>query len=322
MLFSRCPDLLRSCRAYSAHRVGGIIPEYRATTLPRPKRWPEPSPRSAELSRISRELAYLLRHGAQKEGLPMRGDGYVSVDALLRHKNLHGVDFPLIEKIVEQDKKGRYHLFYAPSPGTVDSWWIRANQGHSIQNIELDLKRIFSADEIPMAVHGTTKRAWESIARQGLSRMSRNHIHLAQGTSGDVISGMRTSSQVHIHVNVALALKSDIKFYVSSNGVVLTPGNEEGILERRFFERVESVGVSVEPVVGWEGNSEGMDGEGGQDHGAAVMKTRRTERDVKKDEERERRAEARRAKEERKMRRNERETSIRRLYTAEELELV
>jgi 2'-phosphotransferase len=72
----------------------------------------------------------------------------------------------------------------------------------------LDLKPILSAAEIPMAVHGTTLRAWESIREwsspfryaqpyicmlpgsEGLSKMNRNHIHLAQGVPGDmVISG-------------------------------------------------------------------------------------------------------------------------------------
>ena len=82
----------------------------------------------------------------------------------------------------------------------------------------MDLRRVKSAKEIPMAVHGTTYRAWESIglfslfpsllvlrrlsAKQGLSRMSRNHIHLAQGFTGDVISG------VSIVLNVTNKVKS------------------------------------------------------------------------------------------------------------------
>lgn len=34
--------------------------------------------------RLSKTLAYLLRHGAEKEGLPMRRDGYVKVHDLVR----------------------------------------------------------------------------------------------------------------------------------------------------------------------------------------------------------------------------------------------
>jgi 2'-phosphotransferase len=33
----------------------------------------------------------------------------------------------------------------------------------------------------PMALHGTYLAAWQTIATDGLSRMKRNHIHLASG---------------------------------------------------------------------------------------------------------------------------------------------
>lgn len=35
-------------------------------------------------TRISKSLSYLLRHGAQKESLKMRADGFVRVDDLVR----------------------------------------------------------------------------------------------------------------------------------------------------------------------------------------------------------------------------------------------
>ena len=34
-----------------------------------------------------------------------------------------------------------------------------------IQDVKLDLRPILSAADIPMAVHGTTRQAWESIGR-------------------------------------------------------------------------------------------------------------------------------------------------------------
>ncbi|KAJ7777216.1 phosphotransferase KptA/Tpt1 [Mycena metata] len=199
---------------------------------------------------MSRELSYLLRHGAKDAGLPIRSDGYVNVDALLRHRSLRGLDFATLESIVAQDQKSRYHLINEGGAAENDSWWIRANQGHSMSDIILDLKRVTSAGEIPMAVHGTSMAAWRMISDQGLSRMSRNHIHLAQGFVGDVISGMRSSSEVLIFIDVARALDADIQFYLSSNDVVLTPGNDAGFLERRFFSRVEH--VNGKPIPGWK----------------------------------------------------------------------
>lgn len=55
------------------------------------------------------------------------------------------------------------------------------------------MKPILSVEDIPsrLAVHGTTTEAWEIIQKDGLSKMGRNHIHLAQSVGGDdVISGM------------------------------------------------------------------------------------------------------------------------------------
>lgn len=54
------------------------------------------------------------------------------------------------------------------------------------------MKPILSVEDIPskLAVHGTTQNAWKIIQNEGLSKMARNHIHLAQGVGGDnVISG-------------------------------------------------------------------------------------------------------------------------------------
>ncbi|KAF8166550.1 KptA family-domain-containing protein, partial [Mycena galopus ATCC 62051] len=201
----------------------------------------------------SRELAYLLRHGAKSVGLPIRNDGYVEVDALLNHRTLRGLDFAKLETIVRDDQKRRYTLMKELRPGGSQCWLIRANQGHSMPvGNNGGLTRIQSASQIPMAVHGTSMKAWETISKQGLSRMSRNHIHLAQGTAGktQTLLGMRASSEVLIFIDVERALEAGVEFYLSSNGVVLTPGNEAGFLEPRFFSQTERRGGGRNP--GWK----------------------------------------------------------------------
>jgi RNA:NAD 2'-phosphotransferase (TPT1/KptA family) len=37
-----------------------------------------------DMVRVSKHLSYLLRHGAEKEGLPMRADGFVRVEDIVR----------------------------------------------------------------------------------------------------------------------------------------------------------------------------------------------------------------------------------------------
>jgi 2'-phosphotransferase len=43
-------------------------------------------PKYTDLSRTSRTISFLLRHGAIKEGLEMRPDGYVRVEELVELK--------------------------------------------------------------------------------------------------------------------------------------------------------------------------------------------------------------------------------------------
>ncbi|KII87268.1 hypothetical protein PLICRDRAFT_69694, partial [Plicaturopsis crispa FD-325 SS-3] len=190
---------------------------------------------------MSKKLSWILRHGAESEGLTMRPDGYVRVSELLKNRKMRSLNFQQLEEIVKTNDKQRYSMLYEPDgTGSEHSWWIKANQGHSLKAVKLELQEITSADEIPMAVHGTRKHAWRSIETQGLSRMNRNHIHLAQGVGGkNVISGMRKSSDVLIYIDVQKALNSGIRFFLSDNGVVLTEGDERGFLSPEFFSKVE-----------------------------------------------------------------------------------
>ncbi|KAG1898567.1 KptA family-domain-containing protein [Suillus fuscotomentosus] len=222
------------------------------------KKGPSPKlrghPRDDPRVRVSKSLSWLLRHGAKNAGLDMRDDGYAKVSDVLSNPMFRDINFSQLQEIVDKDQKQRFHLLAEPrsSDSPSDIWWIRANQGHSLQTVTLDMQPITSALDVPMAVHGTTLSAWELIATQGLSKMKRNHIHLAQGIPGDnVMSGMRNSSQILIFVDLQKALDAGVLFYLSANGVVLTEGNE-GFLSPTYFQRVEFAKGRL-PVPGWEG---------------------------------------------------------------------
>ena len=54
-----------------------------------------------------------------------------------------------------------------------------------------------------------------------------------------VISGMRTSCEVVVEVNMTKAIKlGQVPFFFSSNQVILSPGNESGSLLPEFFRSV------------------------------------------------------------------------------------
>jgi hypothetical protein len=62
---------------------------------------------------------------------------------------------------------------------------------------------------------------------------------------------MRKSSQILIHIDVQKALDAGLKFYLSTNGVVLSEGDENGFIAPAYFKRVENANRIALP--GWEG---------------------------------------------------------------------
>lgn len=222
--------------------------------------------------RLSRTLSWILRHGAASEGIPMRPDGFVKVEDILRNSRIQtfGLTSDQLKDIVRDNAKQRFSLMLELADGTIVGyaavegdgsaeggvWWIKANQGHSISTIKVEMKPILVLEDIPskLAVHGTTRNAWNIIQKEGLYKMKRNHIHLAQGVGGDnVISGMRKSSQILIFIDIQKALDAGIKFELSDNGVVLTEGDERGYLKPDYFSRVEDARTR-QAVGGWEGS--------------------------------------------------------------------
>jgi 2'-phosphotransferase/ERI1 exoribonuclease 3 len=199
--------------------------------------------------RVSRTLSSCLRHNALEWGLPLTENGFVPVEALLAHPRIKSnrVTLPQLAAVCKFSDKGRYCLAIAtPIPGapaTTANTFIRANQGHSIPNVLVDLTPITHPSEAPqLVVHGTYRKAVPLIrASGGLSRMGRLHVHFAQGLPGDqgVISGMRGNAEVLFYLDVARALAAGLPLLRSANGVILTPGfGPEGIVPLELMSAV------------------------------------------------------------------------------------
>ncbi|KAJ7307362.1 hypothetical protein JRQ81_009375 [Phrynocephalus forsythii] len=194
------------------------------------KAWQDPD------VRLSKALSYALRHGADQLGLAMGPDGFVDVAEVLRLPQFRPWSLDDVQRVVETNDKQRFSLRPHPSGGHPQ---IRANQGHSLQVSELELTPLTQPSDFPEVVaHGTYLRHWPAIRQQGLSRMGRAHIHLAAGLPGDgtILSGMRSSCEVAVIIDVAKTLADGIAFFRSANGVILTPGNENGLLLPCYFQ--------------------------------------------------------------------------------------
>ncbi|XP_074129464.1 tRNA 2'-phosphotransferase 1 isoform X3 [Sminthopsis crassicaudata] len=195
--------------------------------------------------RLSKALSYALRHGAVKMGLPMGSDGFVPLDALLRLAQFRDFSEEDVRRVVRTNAKQRFALRPGPPGGCAS---IRANQGHSLQVADLELTPLRAPQDLPpVLVHGTYRRHWRSIRREGLSRRGRTHIHLCPGLPGEThaLSGMRADCEVAVLIDGPSALADGIPFFCSANGVILTPGDARGFLPPKYFKEALQLGSQV-----------------------------------------------------------------------------
>ncbi len=200
---------------------------------------------------FSKTLAWMLRHAAVKRGLHVSDDGYVLWDdmkSMQEFTRLNGgqpFSNEQLLSVVQENDKQRFAAKYEDN-----KLYIRANQGHSnkvASQIQDDkLLTQLSIDDInkyPIVVHGTTRTAYETfIKAQGLKKMGRSHIHFAISDnfveSNSNQSGIRSSSDVLIYIDVQKAMLDGIVFFISDNKVILTTG-VDGCLSPKYFTRVK-----------------------------------------------------------------------------------
>ena len=170
-----------------------------------------------------------------------------------RLKSLH-ITFDDIRTATTDNAKQRFSMKLNPAlnpppdsqSNKPSDWIIRANQGHSIavDSAALLTPVTFEAGNVPdVVVHGTYFGVYQAILDSGgLKKMSRNHIHFSTGLPGwkqGVISGMRNDAELLIYVDIKKSLADGGVWWLSENGVVLTEGNEEGILSTKYWQKVE-----------------------------------------------------------------------------------
>ncbi|KAI9884619.1 MAG: hypothetical protein M1823_003606 [Watsoniomyces obsoletus] len=155
-------------------------------------------PPSREVT-VSKALSFILRHGAEKEGLKLDEKGYARVDELLSWHKLKklNVTFTEIKSVVESNEKKRFTLIRNPAspfssttetsaPQAEDddnpsNYLIRAAQGHSIPIDHSHLLTELTLETAPeYALHGTFSKTWPLIVKSGgLKKMGRTLIHCA-----------------------------------------------------------------------------------------------------------------------------------------------
>jgi putative RNA 2'-phosphotransferase len=163
--------------------------------------------------RISKFLSLILRHKPEKIGLTLDEAGWTAVDDLLAASRAHGFPISLAElqAVVAENDKARF----AFSP---DMRQIRANQGHS-RPVNLGYEAAVPPEYL---FHGTAERFWPSIQRDGLSKQSRQQVHLSLDIETARQVGARHGRPLILRVDSGAMQRDGHLFYLSANGVWLT----------------------------------------------------------------------------------------------------
>ncbi len=162
---------------------------------------------------LSMFLCLILRHDPGVIGITVDEHGWADVDELIAGIARSGktIDRKLLEKIVAEDKKGRYSF-------SGDGRLIRANQGHSIP-VDVELEQKCPPDVL---YHGTAAEFIDSIRAQGIKRMSRLYVHFSTDRETAVKVGRRHGKPQVLTVDTGRMHGGGIPFYLSHNGIWLT----------------------------------------------------------------------------------------------------
>ena len=164
---------------------------------------------------VSKFLSLVLRHSPETIGLKLDENGWADVDELIIKCNNRGsqnqMTAELLGYVVENNDKKRFAF-------NEDKTKIRASQGHSI-SVELNLTE---AEPSEFLYHGTIEKFMESIRKEGLQKMARQHVHLSKDRETAIKVGSRRGVSQILKIKSGEMYKDGFLFYLSENNVWLT----------------------------------------------------------------------------------------------------
>ncbi len=160
---------------------------------------------------ISKFLSLILRHKPETINLILDKNGWAFVSDILSNSELKFTRGELEEVVATNDKK-RFSF-------SEDKTKIRANQGHSIDKIDLNLKPASPPLEL---FHGTVENVIPKIRERGLKKMRRQHVHLSKDRETAIKVGSRRGKPIIITIRALEMWNKGYRFYKSENGVWLT----------------------------------------------------------------------------------------------------
>ena len=163
---------------------------------------------------LSRTISHALRHEPWLYEIELDDEGWTPVgvllDALRRSRpELTDLDRSDLEAMIASAPKQRFEL-------AGDR--IRARYGHSLPG------RLARTPTAPPEIlfHGTSPKAWQAIAADGLRPMGRQYVHLStdEGTAREV-ARRKARVPVILRVHAARAYRAGARFYAGNPSVWL-----------------------------------------------------------------------------------------------------
>lgn len=190
----------------------------------------------AELERIGRIMAGVLRHFPERFGLRMDGHGWVDmhafVDSIRQSKpHYHWLRPHHIAAIVETDPKGRYQM---------DGGMIRATYAHSV-DVNLDDLPDANIDELYFPC---SEEELDILLEKGLRPTDRKKIHLSGSVEKAVGAGKaRIENPIILSVDAAGMAKDGQSVKRAGKAVYVADQ-----VDAKYLKRLENVDVAAVPA--------------------------------------------------------------------------
>ena len=165
--------------------------------------------------RLSRFLAFVLRHHPEEIGLELDDRGAVDFETLLeRIRSQPGYERVTREQVERLAASGPGAARFAIEEGR-----IRARYGHSLEQPI----RHEPAEPPPILFHGTTPEAADQVLAEGLTAGQRQRVHLSVDTpAAREVGRRRCDEPVILQVDTECAAKAGVRFYRGGPAVWLS----------------------------------------------------------------------------------------------------
>ncbi|MCF8001868.1 MAG: RNA 2'-phosphotransferase, partial [Halanaerobiales bacterium] len=152
--------------------------------------------------------------------LKMEIDGSVKINelmnALRKDDRFNKLKYEDIKRLVKRDQKNRFTILKTDS----ETKLIKANYGHSIDDIDLEYENIRPTEYL---YHGTIKKYYKNILKQGLKKMNRKYVHLSKNKKQAYKVGKRRTQNPLILKIEALKMYNDgHNFFKTNSDIILT----------------------------------------------------------------------------------------------------